>query len=119
VAVTGYVADPRPFIQASVALLAPLRSGGGMRVKIVGAMQWGLPVVSTSIGCEGIQARPREDLLIADTPDHFAVETVRLLREPGLRERLSSAGRRLVERQYDWRQQYSLLDSIYARGSHG
>jgi glycosyltransferase involved in cell wall biosynthesis len=113
VVVTGYVDDPRPFISASAALLVPLRSGGGMRVKIVDALNWGLPVVSTTIGCEGISVTHGTNILIADTAAEFAHATIRLLQSPALRESMSQHGRQLIENTYDWRQSYLALDAIY------
>ena len=59
-------------------------------------------VVSMSVGAEGLPVRPGEEILLADTPEHFAREVVRLLRDPAERSRLGEAGRRLVEREYSW-----------------
>ena len=118
IVVTGYVADPSPFIRASAALLAPLRSGGGMRVKIVDAMNWGLPVISTTIGCEGIKVTPGHDILIADTPADFAQSALDILCDRALRERLSTNGRRLVVQHYDYRTAYATLDGIYIETNH-
>ena len=79
----------------------PLKVGGGTRLKILEALALGTPVVSTSKGAEGLELRPGEDILIADKPAEFAQQTVRLLRDPGLRARLATNGRRAVAR-YDW-----------------
>lgn len=113
VVVTGYLDDPRPFIRASAALLVPLRSGGGMRVKIMDALNWGLPVISTTIGCEGIRVTHGTNILIADTATDFAHAVIRLLHSPALSESMSQCGRHLIEQTYDWRQTYRALDSIY------
>ncbi len=113
VVVTGYVADPAPFIAASAALLAPLRSGGGMRVKIVEAMQWGLPVIATTIGAEGIALSPGYDALISDTVEGLADAAVRVLTEPETAQALSEHGRALVAARYDWRTVYAALDEVY------
>ena len=72
ITVTGYMADAQPIIQKSSVLVVPLRAGGGMRVKILNALAQGLPVVTTTIGCEGIAAVPGRDLLVADTAEAFA-----------------------------------------------
>jgi glycosyltransferase involved in cell wall biosynthesis len=69
--------------------------------------------VSTTIGCEGIAARPGEDVLIADMAADFAAATVRLLRDRALAEKLRSNGRRLAEEMYDWRAIASRLDALY------
>jgi polysaccharide biosynthesis protein PslH len=113
ITVTGYLDDPRPALEESAAFLVPLRAGGGMRVKILDAWLWGVPIVSTTIGAEGIECHPGEDILIADTPEAFADAVVRLMREPGLGERLAAAGRRWVEARYDWRTGYEALSELY------
>lgn len=111
--VTGYVADPTPLLARTQAFVVPLLAGGGMRVKIPDGWQWGVPIVSTTMGAEGIRCRPGENILLADEPESFADAVVRLLRDPELRERLRSNGRRWVEQEYDWHKVYSRIDAIY------
>ena len=113
VIVPGYGTDPQPYLAASAALIVQLRSGGGMRVKIVEALQWGLPVISTTIGCEGIEATPGRDLMVADTPAALAAAAVQLLHDPAQGVTLAANGRRLLAARYDWRREYTLLDAIY------
>jgi glycosyltransferase involved in cell wall biosynthesis len=113
VVVTGYVKDPEPFIRASAALVVALRSGGGMRVKIVEAMQWGLPVISTTIGCEGIDVTSGQDMLVADSPSGLAESLVKVLSDRSEAQRLAEGGRKLIAQHYDWRQVYVALDQIY------
>jgi glycosyltransferase involved in cell wall biosynthesis len=113
IVVTGYVNDPGPFIRASAALMVALRSGGGMRVKIVEAMQWGLPVVSTTIGCEGIDVTPGQDMLVADRPEDLAASMARVLEDRAEAQRLSAAARLLIAQRYDWHKVYLALDHIY------
>ncbi len=72
VRVTGYVADPGPHLEQAGAFIVPLFAGSGMRVKIVDGWRWGLPVISTTIGAEGIEYREGENILIADDPEAFA-----------------------------------------------
>ena len=115
VEVAGYVADPEPYLAETAAFVVPLHAGGGMRVKILEAWRWGLPVVSTTIGAEGIDYENGRDLLIADSPDAFAEAVVRLLCEWELAERIGQAGRRTVETYYDWRTVYRAWDAIYYR----
>ena len=69
--VTGYVPDLSLLLQRAAVLVVPLRSGSGMRVKILESFARGIPVVSTSIGVEGIQAEAGEHLLVADDPKGF------------------------------------------------
>jgi sugar transferase (PEP-CTERM/EpsH1 system associated) len=102
VVVTGPVADVRPWMRRAAVFVVPLRVGGGTRLKILEAMACGRAVVSTSVGCEGIDVTPGEDILVADTPADFAAAVLRCLRDPGLRSRLGARGRALVERRYRW-----------------
>jgi glycosyltransferase involved in cell wall biosynthesis len=99
---TGLVPDVRPLIASSVAGVVPLLSGGGTRLKILEAMALGTPVVTTTKGAEGLNAKHGESVLIADEPKEFAAAVVRLLKEPGLREHLADNAYQLVSEQYDW-----------------
>ena len=86
------VPDILPFFQEARLLFVPLRVGGGTRIKIVESWAAGLPVVSTSVGAEGLPCRPGEDILIADDPDGFAGAVVRLLEDDALHWKLRSEG---------------------------
>jgi polysaccharide biosynthesis protein PslH len=114
ITVTGYVDDVRPYAVDAAAFVVPLRIGSGMRVKILDAMALGLPVITTSIGCQGISLRDGETALVADSPDRFAESVVRLLLNPADRTRLGSAGRALVESSYSWPTILAKLDRILA-----
>jgi glycosyltransferase involved in cell wall biosynthesis len=111
--VTGYVADPTPYLQRAALMVVPLRAGGGMRVKILNALAQGLPVVSTTLGVEGIGVTDGENILIADTPADFAAAVLRLLEDPALAARLCAAGRRLIEQTYDYRVACRPLEEVY------
>jgi glycosyltransferase involved in cell wall biosynthesis len=111
--VTGYVQDPKPYLERAGIFIVPLLSGGGMRVKIIDAWRWGLPVVSTSVGAEGISYIDGENILIADDPVDFANAVVRVLNDPVLAQRLRRNGRKWVEDHYDWRKVYKAWDEIY------
>ena len=100
--VTGSVDDLYPFYKRSTVCIVPLRAGGGTRLKILEAMAFGRPVVSTSIGCEGLGAVDGEHLFIADIPEQFAEKTVHLLKDEGLRQRIVGQARELVVKLYDW-----------------
>jgi GT2 family glycosyltransferase/glycosyltransferase involved in cell wall biosynthesis len=102
VVVTGWVEDIKPYIARSSVYIAPLWLGTGMRVKILEAWGMAKPVVTTSVGSQGIDCTPGEDVLIADDPQGFAAQTVRLLRDKALREKLGRNGRKQVEAKYDW-----------------
>jgi glycosyltransferase involved in cell wall biosynthesis len=116
IVVMDYVADLDPVLQRGGVLVVPVHSGSGMRVKILESFARGIPVVTTSIGVEGIDARHGEHLLIADEPAAFAEAVVCLLRDRVVAARLAAAGRRLVEKHYDWRTALSVLDEVYTLG---
>ena len=80
----------------------PLRAGGGTRLKILEAMVLGRPVVSTTIGSEGLDVRDGEHLFIADSPEDFAAETFQLVVDKDLCQSMTFNARQLVERSYDW-----------------
>lgn len=103
VTVTGTVEDVRPYMQRSWLLAVPLRLGGGTRLKIVEAMAAGLPVISTTIGAQGLENINTDLLALADTPAAFAAQTVALLQDCERRQLLGRRGRQLVEKQYSWR----------------
>ena len=102
VVVTGYVDDIRPYVRKAAVYVVPLRVGGGTRLKVLDAMASGKAIVSTSIGCEGIDVKPGEHLVTADTPETFARETLALLDDRARRRTLGGAARELVERRYAW-----------------
>ncbi|HEX9074329.1 MAG TPA: glycosyltransferase [Anaerolineae bacterium] len=102
VILTGQVDDVRPLIASAWTSLAPIRQGGGTRLKILEAMALRTPVVATSKGAEGLDARDDEHLLIADTPQAFAGAVIRLFNEPGLAQRLADKAFQLVREKYDW-----------------
>jgi len=112
--VTGYVADPTPYLQRAALMVVPLRAGGGMRVKILNALAQGIPIVSTTLGAEGIAVTPDENILVADEPADMAAACLRLLNDPDLGARLARNGRALAEQKYDYRRACVPLDEIYA-----
>ncbi len=97
---TGYVYDVRSYLEDATVFVAPIRMGSGTRFKILTAMAMGLPVVSTSVGCEGLKIRDGENICIADLPNDFARKTVRLIKDEKFREWIADNGRNLVETQY-------------------
>jgi glycosyltransferase involved in cell wall biosynthesis len=112
---TGFVEDVRPYLERAAVVVAPLRIGGGTRLKILEAMAMAAPVVSTSLGAEGLAVTHGRDVLVADTAEAFAAEVVRVLRDDALGAELGSAGRRLVEGSYDWRAAARVLEALYRR----
>jgi len=94
--------DMRPWVARASVFLCPMLDGGGTKLKILDAMAMGKPVVSTSIGCEGLEVSPGQDILVADSPEDFANSVQNLLEDLPMRQRLAVAGRKLVEEQYSW-----------------
>jgi sugar transferase (PEP-CTERM/EpsH1 system associated) len=115
VEVTGRVADVRPHLDTADAVVVPLRSGAGTRLKILEAMAMQRPVVSTTLGAEGLDVAHGVNILLADTPEDFADHVCALLSDSRLGERLGRAGRQLVETAYDWRLCFRDLDALYDR----
>jgi len=115
--VTGYVRDAEltAHLERASAFAVPLHAGGGMRVKILDAWLWGLPVVSTSIGAEGIDVLNGENVLIADGAPAFAEATVRALTDRALNARLRANGRAWVESHYAYPVVYRKVDQVYDR----
>jgi glycosyltransferase involved in cell wall biosynthesis len=115
VTVTGFVEELDPYFAKSALMVIPVRAGGGMRVRILEAFARAMPVVTTTIGLEGIQAEPGRDVLVADSPSDFAQSVLNLLQDKTLQDKLSTNGRRLVESKYDWQVVLSELDKTYER----
>ena len=113
VTVTGSVPDVRNWAADCGAFIVPLRSGSGMRVKILNAMAMGLPVVSTTVGAEGIDVRDGENIVLADGADAFADAVVRVLADVELAQRVAAGGRRLMEAHYSWESVGKLLLGVY------
>lgn len=113
VTVTGYVDDPLPYFQDASLMVVPLLAGGGMRVKILNALSQGIPMVTTTVGCEGIAVTHGKDILIADEPVAFAESVVRLLNDAELNAYITRNGRRTVEEHYDYRRACRPLDALY------
>ncbi|HET7010795.1 MAG TPA: glycosyltransferase family 4 protein [Anaerolineales bacterium] len=111
---TGYVPDVTPYFAQAAVIVVPVLAGSGMRVRILEALARGRPLVTTSVGLEGIDAHDGEEVLVADEPEAFAAALIRLLRDRGLQQRLADRGRNLVEARYDWRTALRPLDRVYA-----
>jgi glycosyltransferase involved in cell wall biosynthesis len=116
---TGFVNDIRPYFAQSGICIVPIQSGGSTRLKIVEAMAWGTPVVSTRLGAEGLAVTHERDILLADTPAAFAASIERLLQDRALWERLSMAGRALVAQRYSADALYRQYSDILSRVTRG
>jgi polysaccharide biosynthesis protein PslH len=113
--VTGYVNDLHPYIAQAGCLIVPQRSGSGLQVKILEALARGVPVVTTSAGCKGIDLVPGQHLLVADTPSDFADAVSLLLQDPELGRQLATAGRQRIAELYDWRVVCPAIEQVYGR----
>jgi len=99
---TGYVDDIRPHVATAHVFVIPLRVGSGTRIKAFEAMAMGRPVVSTTVGVEGLEVADGVHLLMADDPGAFAAAILRLLDDAELRGRLARAARGLLEDRFSW-----------------
>lgn len=115
VVVTGEVDDVRPYIAKALALVVPLRAGGGTRLKILQAMAMQCPVISTSLGAEGLDTTPGENILLAEDAEQFGQHIQALYDEPEVAQRIGQAGRLLVTEKYDWRTCFGGLEDLYSR----
>ncbi len=102
VIVTGYVDDVRPFTWKASVYIVPLRMGSGTRLKILEGLAMKKAIVTTTIGCEGIEVTNGNELIIADDPASFAGEVVELLLNRGKATNLGERGYELVRKRYDW-----------------
>jgi polysaccharide biosynthesis protein PslH len=115
VVVTGTVPDVRPYVWRSSVYVVPLRMGGGTRLKVAEALAMRKPMVSTRIGCEGIDLKDGESALMADAPQDFADAVIRLLGDRALREKLAENGSKVAAQKYDWNVIGQTLEAIYRR----
>lgn len=113
VTVTGFVDDIRRYFWQARASIVPLRIGGGSRLKILESLAAGVPVVSTTVGAEGLALESGLDYLLGDTPQAFAESTVRLITDDHLRERLVAHGQSAVRARYDWQVIGRQLHTVY------
>lgn len=102
IAVTGRVDDVRPFIENAAVYIVPIRIGGGTRLKIYEALAMEKPMVSTTVGAEGLPLRDGEELLIADTPAEFADAVVRVLADPEFASQLGQRAAKSVRERFGW-----------------
>ncbi|HLK32896.1 MAG TPA: glycosyltransferase [Terriglobales bacterium] len=115
--VTGTVDDVRPYYTRAVAAVVPLQIGGGSRLKILEAMAAGVPVVSTTLGAEGLAVTPGLDIVLADTPGAMAAAILEVAAATERQQALARHGRRLVEQRYDWRAIGESLFQIHQRAA--
>ena len=120
VTVTGFVDDIRPYLDEAAVMVVPIRIGSGTRLKILDAMAMGKAIVSTSVGCEGINVSDGINILIADTPEDFTNRIIDLLKDADMRMNLEENALKLAKT-YDWnliweRQELVYRDTMEGRG---
>ena len=110
--VTGRVNDVRPYLKKGRVFICPVRLGGGFRGKILEAMAIGRPVVSTSLGAEGIPAVHRENIIVADNPEEFTQGILDLMNDDKFFERIRKKARFLVEEKYAWEKGVEIMEGV-------
>lgn len=115
VEVTGYVPELDAYMQKAAIVVVPVRAGGGMRVRILEAFSRAMPVVTTTIGLEGIHAVPNRDVIVKDTETDFADAVIQLLQNPQAQQQLAENGRKFVETNYDWQVVLGKMDEVYKK----
>jgi glycosyltransferase involved in cell wall biosynthesis len=114
---TGYVDDIRPHVRGASAFVIPLRVAGGTRIKAFEAMALGSPVVSTTIGVEGLPLTPGEHYLRADTASEMAAGVTSLLEQRDARQRIAAAARHYIEANFSFRVAAQTFERICARAA--
>lgn len=115
VSCVGFVDDVPTFYGGVDVVVAPIRFGGGIKIKVLEAMACGRPVVTTSIGAEGIGEADEEALVVVDDPAEFAEAVVALLEDGERRSVLGERARRLIEQRFSRQRVMDDLDRIYAQ----
>ncbi|HBA84676.1 MAG TPA: hypothetical protein DCZ95_11325 [Verrucomicrobia bacterium] len=117
VEITGEVEELESWYRRAALCVVPLRAGGGTRLKILEAMAYGRPVVSTSLGAEGIDAASGRDILIADRPEDFAQAVLDLLQHPDRMRSMAENARALVDEKYGWSSIADFMTDTYRKMS--
>jgi sugar transferase (PEP-CTERM/EpsH1 system associated) len=115
VIVTGRVEDVRPYFDKSAVFVCPLRSGSGMQTKILESMAMGVPVVTSSMGVQALEASIGKDILVSDKPEEFAQKVISLLKDRERRQSIAQNSRKLVEEKYGWSTIVKRFDAIYKK----
>lgn len=110
--VTGKVEDVKPYLKKGHVFICPVRLGGGFRGKILEAMAIGRPIVSTSLGAEGIPSVHGENILLADDPESFIKCITDITTDSTLYQKIQKNGRKLVEDKYTWARGVEVLEGV-------
>lgn len=111
--ITGFVESVQPYLAGARVYVAPLRVGGGTRLKLMEAMAMGVPIVSTTVGAEGFPVAHEQELLLADTPIAFAEAVLALLQTPTRRAKVGQRGQQFAQENYDWKTLVPRLEQVY------
>ena len=111
--VTGAVPDLAPYFAQAAVVVAPLRLGGGMRVKVVEALAAGKPVVASPLAASGLAVTDGEQIFLAKTHEEFAERIALLLDDPALRRRLGAAARAWAQENLGWRPVVDAHERLY------
>jgi len=114
IVVTGEVDDIRPYLQQAKVFVCPVRLGSGLRVKLLEAMAAGVPVVSTTLGAEGIPLHTGENCMLADKPEIMAENIEMLLSDEDLRKAIARQARTLVQDRFSWERGIDMLEDVFA-----
>ncbi|MGZ4963541.1 MAG: glycosyltransferase [Limisphaerales bacterium] len=114
VTVTGSVRDVRPYYRQAWMQIVPLRIGGGTRLKIVESLAIRTPVISTSIGAQGLDLQHDRDILLADSAEDFVTQTARALQDAKLRKHLELAGLQTARARFSWKMIGAQLATMYS-----
>jgi len=112
IVVTGRVDEVVPYLREGLVFICPVRLGGGFRGKILEAMSVGRPIVSTSLGAEGIPSANRENIILADKPEDFARGISDLVNDASLYQKIRIKARKLIEEKYTWAKGVEVLEGI-------
>lgn len=113
------VRDIRDAYSRADLMLAPIKGPGGTRLKILEAMASGVPVVTTSVGIEGLEAKDSTHVVIRDTQTGLVKSAIRLLKDEGLKDKVAGNAKKLVAEKYGWEQSAKALDKIYREAAYG
>jgi glycosyltransferase involved in cell wall biosynthesis len=113
--VKGFVEKVQPYLNKASIYVAPLFVGAGIRIKILEAMSMELPVIATSISAEGINAIPKDGLLVADNTEDYANLILKLIRNPKLAREYGKSARKFIENNYTWKKNVEIMYGEYSR----
>jgi len=116
--VTESIKDPRDAYLSAYVMVTPIKGSGGTRLKVLEAMASGLPIVSTTTGVAGLNLINGKHAFISNTANGLAKDTIKLLKDPKLAEKIGKQGQKFVKKNFDWKEIVKLHDPIYEKIIH-